>query len=275
MESFGLGYEVLQPINPRLIYCAVSVFGRSGPYKDKAGYEALMQAFSGVMSMTGEPDGPPLRCGVSFLDLGTGMMAAYGVMNALFHREHTGKGKRSKYRCSRRLVADVLPCCGVSAHWPCSTATGIRASHDRPVSGLPNPGWRDLHRGLQSTSLDTALPGTEPRRSALDPRFDSNQQRVTHRDVLDPLLQAETQKYPTAELHGPDVGQGRCAMCAGEHARPCPHRPPNPGAGDDRRCPPSAHPGSQAPRTADQAQRHPRRVYVYPRRSRDSTPKKS
>src|SRR5918995_6887868 len=86
MESFGLGYDVLQPINPRLIYCAVSVFGRSGPYKDKAGYEALMQAFSGVMSLTGESDGPPLRCGVSFLDLGTGMMAAYAVMKALFHR---------------------------------------------------------------------------------------------------------------------------------------------------------------------------------------------
>jgi len=59
MESFGLGYEGLSEINPRLIYCSVSAFGRTGPRKDGAGYEALMQAFSGIMSITGEPDGPP------------------------------------------------------------------------------------------------------------------------------------------------------------------------------------------------------------------------
>src|SRR6267142_1098488 len=61
MESFGLGYDVLAKINPRLIYCSVSAFGRTGPRKDSPGYEALMQAFSGIMSITGEPDGHPVR----------------------------------------------------------------------------------------------------------------------------------------------------------------------------------------------------------------------
>src|SRR6266436_7578875 len=94
MESFGLGYEALAAINPRLVYCSVSAFGRTGPRADGAGYEALMQAFSGIMSITGEPDGPPVRCGVSFLDLTTGILCAFGIVNALLHRERTGLGQR-------------------------------------------------------------------------------------------------------------------------------------------------------------------------------------
>src|SRR6266404_6002602 len=71
MEEFGLGYETLARENPRLVYCSVSAFGRTGPRAEGAGYEALMQAFSGIMSITGEPEGAPVRCGVSFLDLTT------------------------------------------------------------------------------------------------------------------------------------------------------------------------------------------------------------
>ena len=94
MESFGLGYDVLERINPRLIYCSVSAFGRTGPRKDSPGYEALMQAFSGIMSITGEPGGQPVRAGVSFLDLTTGILCALGVSNAIIQREKTGLGQR-------------------------------------------------------------------------------------------------------------------------------------------------------------------------------------
>jgi crotonobetainyl-CoA:carnitine CoA-transferase CaiB-like acyl-CoA transferase len=94
MESFGLGYDVLDRINPRLIYCSVSAFGRTGPRKDSPGYEALMQAFSGIMSITGEPGGQPVRAGVSFLDLTTGILCALGVSNAIIQREKTGLGQR-------------------------------------------------------------------------------------------------------------------------------------------------------------------------------------
>src|SRR2546427_1628489 len=73
MESFGLGYDTLAEDNPGLVYCSISAFGRTGPRKDGAGYEALMQAFSGIMSITGEPGGAPVRCGISFLDLTTGI----------------------------------------------------------------------------------------------------------------------------------------------------------------------------------------------------------
>src|SRR5262249_60428824 len=94
MESFGLGYETLAAINPRLVYCSVSAFGRTGPRKDSPGYEALMQAFSGIMSITGEPDGQPVRSAVSFLDLTTGILCTLGVSAAILQRERTGLGQR-------------------------------------------------------------------------------------------------------------------------------------------------------------------------------------
>src|ERR1043166_4313955 len=94
MESFGLGYDTLSAANPGLVYASVSAFGRTGPRKDGAGYEALMQAFSGIMSITGEPDGAPVRAGVSFLDLTTGIFCAFGIVNALLHRVKTGLGQR-------------------------------------------------------------------------------------------------------------------------------------------------------------------------------------
>src|SRR5262245_54447896 len=94
MESFGLGYDALAAINPRLIYCSISAFGRTGPRKDSPGYEALMQAFSGIMSITGEPGGQPVRAGVSFLDLSTGILCALGVCAAVIQREKTGLGQR-------------------------------------------------------------------------------------------------------------------------------------------------------------------------------------
>jgi crotonobetainyl-CoA:carnitine CoA-transferase CaiB-like acyl-CoA transferase len=202
METFGLGYEALQAINPRLIYCAVSVFGRSGPYKDKAGYEALMQAFSGVMSLTGEPDGPPLRCGVSFLDLSTGMMAAYGVMNALFHRERTGKGQRVEvslfetalslisYHAVGYLLAGNLPQRQGSGH-PMIVPYQVFQTEDGEmfIVGSNQRLWARLCQALRRDDL------------LQDPRFASNTERVQHRHVLIPILQREIQKYPTAVLN--------------------------------------------------------------------------
>src|ERR1041384_1563597 len=95
MESFGLGYDTLAAANPGLVYASVSAFGRTGPRKDGAGYEALMQAFSGIMSITGEPGGPPVRCGISFLDLTTGIFSAFGIVSALPYRTRTGLGQRA------------------------------------------------------------------------------------------------------------------------------------------------------------------------------------
>ncbi|MFE4706362.1 CaiB/BaiF CoA transferase family protein [Peribacillus simplex] len=93
MEKFGLDYDVLKGINPRLVYCAVSGFGRSGPMKDEPAYDLLMQGFGGLMSVTGEKGRPPVKVGFSIVDLSTGLYASLGIVLALLTREKTGKGQ--------------------------------------------------------------------------------------------------------------------------------------------------------------------------------------
>ncbi len=92
MDGFGLGPDALRTRNPRLVYTSVSAFGRSGPRSQEPGYEAVLQAYSGVMASTGEPDGGPVRSGPSVLDMGTGIFAAFATVAALFRRERTGAG---------------------------------------------------------------------------------------------------------------------------------------------------------------------------------------
>lgn len=93
MDKLGYGYEKLKEINPRLIYCSISGFGRTGPEKNRAGYDLLLQGFSGLMSITGEQDGPPVKAGTSIVDLTTGMYAAFSMVTALMAREKTGIGQ--------------------------------------------------------------------------------------------------------------------------------------------------------------------------------------
>lgn len=92
LEELGLGSDVLTARHPRLIYCNVWAFGRTGPLKLKPGYEPLVQAFSGLMAMNGDHDSPPTRIGTSILDFGSGMWAAMGVLAALVQRQQTGHG---------------------------------------------------------------------------------------------------------------------------------------------------------------------------------------
>lgn len=94
MEKFGLGYDELKAINPKLIYAACSGFGHTGPYRDKPAYDIIVQAMGGIMSITGPENGDPTRVGASVGDVIAGMFTAYGVMMALFHRERTGDGQK-------------------------------------------------------------------------------------------------------------------------------------------------------------------------------------
>jgi crotonobetainyl-CoA:carnitine CoA-transferase CaiB-like acyl-CoA transferase len=94
MEAWGLGANDLMAANPRLIYCAVSGVGRDGPDKDRPGVDLLMQAYAGLMSITGEPDRTPVRTGTSVIDLTAAVNAVQGILAALYVRERTGKGQR-------------------------------------------------------------------------------------------------------------------------------------------------------------------------------------
>lgn len=97
LAKYGLGYDDLRRINPRLIYCSISGFGQSGPYSGRSGYDFLVQAMAGVMSVTGYPDGTPgggpMRVGIPLADTLTGLQAVIGILAALAHRNETGRGQ--------------------------------------------------------------------------------------------------------------------------------------------------------------------------------------
>jgi crotonobetainyl-CoA:carnitine CoA-transferase CaiB-like acyl-CoA transferase len=93
LKKYDLDYESLKAANPRLIYCSITGFGQTGPYANRAGYDFMIQGMSGVMSITGEPDGEPMKMGVAFSDVFAGLHAVIGIQAALFHRERTGQGQ--------------------------------------------------------------------------------------------------------------------------------------------------------------------------------------
>lgn len=92
-KKLGIDYETLKEINPRLIYASISGFGQTGPYAMRAGYDLIAQGMSGVMSVTGEPGGPPAKCGIPIGDLSAGLFCAFGVLTAYIAREETGEGQ--------------------------------------------------------------------------------------------------------------------------------------------------------------------------------------
>lgn len=93
MERLGFDYEKVKEMNPRIIYCSISGFGQDGPYKNLPGFDQVLQGMGGLMSMTGEKGGPPIKVGVAVTDIAAGNYAAYGIMVALFNRERTGIGQ--------------------------------------------------------------------------------------------------------------------------------------------------------------------------------------
>jgi len=93
MERLGLAYQQVKPVNPRLVYCSISGFGQNGPYRMLPGFDQVLQGMGGLMSITGEAGGPPVKVGVPIADITAGMFAAYGIAIALFAREKTGGGQ--------------------------------------------------------------------------------------------------------------------------------------------------------------------------------------
>ena len=93
LEKLGLGYDVLAEANPGLIYCAISGYGRDGPFADKGGFDLIAQGFAGLMSITGEPGGPPVKTGNPVADINAGILAALGIVAAYVHKLKTGHGQ--------------------------------------------------------------------------------------------------------------------------------------------------------------------------------------
>lgn len=92
LKKYGLDYESLKAVNPRLVYCSVTGFGQNGPYAERAGYDFMIQAMGGIMDLTGAPDGEPQKIGVAFADIFTGVYGVIGIQAALRQRDLTGEG---------------------------------------------------------------------------------------------------------------------------------------------------------------------------------------
>ncbi|MCP5368695.1 MAG: CoA transferase [Hyphomicrobiales bacterium] len=188
-DQAGLGAAALTARFPRLVYGAMGAFGRAGPLNRRPGYELLMQAFAGIMSVTGMPGGPPVRAGTSVNDLGTGMWCAIGVLAALFARERTGRGAV----IDTSLLETAVTWTGISA-------AAYQASGEEPQPlGTGHPQVKPM--GVYHTQdgplviaagndrlwarLAAALGRPE---YAQDPRFVDNAARVGNRDVLDAFI---------------------------------------------------------------------------------------
>lgn len=201
MEKFGLSYDTLKEINPKLVYCAVSGFGRTGPMKDEPAYDLLMQGFGGLMSVTGEAEQAPVKVGFSIVDLATGLYAALGVMMALFSRQTTGKGQYveaslldtvvslSNYLGQGVLANGEAPGRHGSAHPTLVPYQAFETKDGYAIIAVPNDRlWRKMCDAL-------GLPELKDH-----PKYAVNVNRVEHREELVQLLTDFTKQRNSAEI---------------------------------------------------------------------------
>lgn len=189
-DRLGVGYEALRAIKPALIYCSISGFGRDGPLKDAKGYDLMLQAFSGILDLTGDPDGPPARSPFSPIDQATGHHAAIGILGALLRRGRTGVGglvEVSLFESATQFLSYLL-----QAYW----ATGevpakVGCEHPSLVPYQPfQAADRVILIGIANDSLWRKFClafDLEP--FADDPRFKTNGERVKRREETVALVQ--------------------------------------------------------------------------------------
>jgi len=200
MERLGFGYERLKQVNPGLIYCALSGFGRTGPYADRGGFDLVAQGMSGLMSITGEdPDRPPVKVGAPITDITAGILAALGILAAYIHRQKTGQGQ---------MVDTSLFEAGITqTFWQSAIylATGISpgpmgSAHPlmAPYQTFPTrDGWLNIGAANQ-TNWERLLTVIEAEELAQDPRFAENEGRMKNLPALVETLSAYFRQRTTA-----------------------------------------------------------------------------
>jgi crotonobetainyl-CoA:carnitine CoA-transferase CaiB-like acyl-CoA transferase len=200
MERLGVGYESLRAINPRLVYCAISGFGESGPEASRPGYDLIVQGESGVMDLTGFPDGPPVKVGNSIADLVAGMSAAQGITLALLARERTGRGQKVEIGMLDVMAALLTYQAGL--YWNAGGRPGRRGNQHPSI--VPYEVFRAadayLTLGVANNSLwEKACRALGREDLTRDPRFDTEAKRVSNREVLVPFLNELLGTRPAAE----------------------------------------------------------------------------
>jgi crotonobetainyl-CoA:carnitine CoA-transferase CaiB-like acyl-CoA transferase len=199
MEKLGLGYEDWHPRHPSLIYCSISGYGRTGPYKDRAGYDVIVSAMGGLMGITGTPGGELVKTGVALTDVATGLHAFSAILAALYHRERTGQGQRLDISllsaelsalinaASNYLIGGVIPEPQGSAHSSIVPYQAFKASDGYILIGAAND------KLFSRLCQELGHPEW-----AIDPRFCTNAVRVQNRDTLLPWIEEVLQTHTVA-----------------------------------------------------------------------------
>jgi crotonobetainyl-CoA:carnitine CoA-transferase CaiB-like acyl-CoA transferase len=204
LKQYGLDHESLRAVNPRLIYCSVTGFGHDGPHASRAGYDLMIQATTGMMSITGRPDevpgGGPLRVGVALTDLFTGVYASSAILAALEVRHRTGEGQH----IDMALLDVGMAILANQASAFLNTGVAPQRQGNSHPSLAP---YQDFHTKDGAMLLAIGNNGQFARfceaaghaEWASDPRFATNTLRVRHREVLIPQMEAVTRTRSTAE----------------------------------------------------------------------------
>ena len=199
LEKLGLGYEVLEKLNPRLVYCAISGYGRTGPYADKGGFDLIAQGFAGLMSITGEPGGPPVKSGTSIADINAGIFAALGIVSALYARQHTGRGQVVETSLMEAAIQQT--------YWQAAIyfATGVNpgpsgSAHilTAPYQAFPTAdGWINVG-GANQSNWERIVKAIGMPELADDTRFRTNGDRMRNLSALTPILGERFKSRPSA-----------------------------------------------------------------------------
>lgn len=204
LAEYGLDYESLRAINPRLVYCSITGFGQTGPYAKRAGYDALIQAMGGLMSITGRVDGEagagPQKVGVALTDILTGLYGVIGVLAALRHRDVSGRGQQVdlalldvQVACLANQASNYL----ISGKAP--ERMGNAHPNIAPYQDFPTAdGYMILAVGNDGQFRKFCAVAGHPE-WAEDSKFASNPMRVRHRDELIPLIEGQTRTRTTTD----------------------------------------------------------------------------
>ena len=200
LDKRGLGYDALRAGNPRLIYCSISAYGPTGPLADSPGYDPILQASTGMMELTGEPDGPPARLPIGINDLGAGMWAVIGIQSALMNRQQSGLGSKVdtslyetaawwlNYHLAGFLGSGVVP-----------TRQGTGTTMIAPYESFPTA-TDDIFVCVANDKLFRTFSRVLGRPElADDPRFSANPLRVANRPALRQAIIAQLSQRPVAE----------------------------------------------------------------------------
>lgn len=202
LEQRGFGSATLLALKPALVYCEIGAFGRGGPLSGKPGYDPLMQAYGGLMSMTGESvDRPPIRVGVSMIDMGAGMWGAIGIVSALLERQRTGRGgviETSLYETAIGWV--TIPIARVNVEPAPQLPQGSGTTGIVPYQAFrTSNGWLVIAAGNDGLFVKL-VKALDLKELAADERYRANRGRVENRKALIPVIEKAVVKFTTEAL---------------------------------------------------------------------------